>query len=51
MASSNSVGKGPLPTLVQYALTTPTTLSMDVGGIPKPVQAPPEVGLELVTKG
>src|SRR3990172_271350 len=49
--SLSSVGKGPLPTLVQYALTTPIISLIAVGGIPSPVQAPPTVGLELVTNG
>ena len=51
MASSSSVGKGPSPTRVVYALTTPMTESMRVGPTPVPVQAPPAVGLEEVTKG
>lgn len=40
---NNSVKKGPSPTLVVYAFTTPTTLRTDAGGIPKPVQTPPAV--------
>ena len=43
-----SVGNGPLPTRVQYALVTPQTESIAVGGIPVPVQAPPAVQFELV---
>ena len=46
---SNSVGKGPLPTRVVYALVTPTTSSIRVGPIPAPVQAPPAVVFEEVT--
>src|SRR3989344_4189656 len=38
-----SVGKGPLPTLVLYALQTPITLCTFFGGIPRPVQTPPVV--------
>ena len=40
-----------ITTRVMYALTTPTTESMRGGPTPVPVQAPPAVGLEEVTKG
>src|SRR5580704_13195003 len=50
-APSSSVGNGPLPTRVQYALVMPITVSIDVGGTPVPVAAPPEVALEEVTNG
>ena len=46
-----SVGKGPLPTLVVYALKIPKTLFILFGAIPKPVQAPAEVVFEEVTYG
>jgi len=36
-----SVGKGPDPTLVVYALTTPIVVSTTYGGIPRPVITPP----------
>ncbi len=42
-ASAISVGKGPLPTRVVYALATPSTPWMRVGGTPVPVEAPPAV--------
>src|SRR5215469_18734012 len=50
-ASFISVGNGPPPTRVQYALVTPITVPMALGGTPVPVTAPPEVALEEVTKG
>ena len=50
-ASSSSVGNGPSPTRVVYALTIAMTLSTRVGGMPLPVQAPPAVALEEVTNG
>ena len=43
--STSSVGNGPAPTRVVYALTIPITRSMRVGPTPVPVQAPPAVGL------
>src|SRR5699024_12439977 len=49
--SSSSVGNGPAPTRVVYALTIPITRSMRVGPTPVPVHAPPAVGFELVTNG
>ena len=48
---SSSVGKGPEPTLVRYALVTPTTSVIFEGAIPEPNAAPAVVGLEDVTKG
>src|SRR5215471_11901365 len=50
-SSFNSVGKGPPPTRVQYALVTPATMEMALGGTPVPVAAPPDVALEEVTNG
>ncbi len=50
-ASNNSVGNGPLPTRVVYALRIPITRVIFVGPIPDPVDAPPAVGFEDVTKG
>jgi hypothetical protein len=44
-----SVGKGPPPTLVVYALMTPITFLIIVGGIPNPVQTPPIEVAEEVT--
>src|ERR1039458_3577299 len=49
--SGSSVGNGPIPTRVVYAFTIPTIVSILFGGIPVPVHAPPEVGLEEVTYG
>ena len=46
---SCSVGYGPYPTRVVYALTTPNTEVIAVGGMPNPVQAPPLIGFEEVT--
>src|SRR5262249_24896604 len=48
-ASVNSVGNGPLPTPVVYAVATPSTASILVGPTPVPVEAPPAVELEEVT--
>ena len=45
----NSVGKGPFPTRVVYALATPMTSSMRVGPTPAPMQAAPVVVLDEVT--
>ena len=50
-SSSNSVGNGPEPTRVRYALVTPTTFDILEGAIPEPKAAPAVVGLEEVTKG
>src|SRR6202008_3753304 len=49
--SGISVGNGPEPTRVGYALETPRTCLIFVGGTPTPVVAPPEVALEEVTYG
>ena len=49
--SSNSVGNGPEPTLVRYALVTPTTSEILDGAIPEPKAAPAVVGLDEVTNG
>ena len=50
-SSFSSVGNGPEPTRVVYALTMPMTLVIRVGPIPAPTQAPPAVGFEEVTNG
>ena len=46
-----SVGNGPPPTRVVYALITPIVVPIDFGGIPKPVQTPPMVVEDEVTYG
>src|ERR1700756_1831233 len=51
VSSFSSVGKGPLPTRVQYALKIPITLPTERGDIPKPVQQPAVMVFEEVTKG
>src|SRR6266542_3660095 len=51
LTSSNSVGNGPSPTRVVYALTIAITPVMRVGGIPLPVHAPPAVAFDEVTNG
>ena len=51
MSSCSSVGNGPSPTRVVYALRIAMTRSMRVGGMPEPVQAPPAVALDDVTNG
>src|SRR5918993_4847332 len=50
-ASNSSVGNGPDPTRVVYALITPITRSIRVGPTPAPVHTPPAIGFEEVTKG
>src|SRR6266536_2432971 len=50
-SSNSSVGNGPAPTRVVYALITPMTWLIRVGGMPAPTQAPPAVGLDDVTNG
>ncbi len=50
-SSWSSVGMGPAPTLVVYALQTPTTFWTACGGRPHPVQAPPAVVFDEVTNG
>src|SRR3712207_4328051 len=49
--SCSSLGNGPEPTRVVYALRMPTTRAMRVGPMPEPVAAPPAVGLDDVTNG
>ena len=49
ISSLSSVGNGPLPTLVVYALKIPKTLFILFGAIPRPVQAPAAVVFEDVT--
>ena len=51
IASCSSVGNGPEPTRVVYALRMPITRSNRVGPMPEPTAAPPAVGFELVTNG
>ena len=48
-ALSCSVGNGPPPTRVVYALTTPITFPIIFGGMPRPVHTPPMVVEEEVT--
>ena len=50
-SSLSSVGNGPFPTRVVYALTTPIVQSTVRGATPKPVQTPPTVVDEDVTLG
>src|SRR5690606_41684689 len=50
-SSNSSVGNGPEPTRAAYALVTPITWVIRVGGMPVPTQAPAAVGLEEVTNG
>ena len=49
--SNNSVGNGPDPTLVVYALNIPIIFLILFGATPKPEQAPAAVVLEEVTYG
>src|SRR5690606_33658848 len=51
LASKSSVGNGPLPTRVQYALVMPITSLIFEGAMPSPLQTPLLVVLEEVTKG
>src|SRR5215468_5422309 len=51
LSSNNSVGNGPAPTRVVYALMMPMTCVIFVGGTPDPTHAPPAVGLDEVTNG
>lgn len=46
--SVSSVGSGPSPTLVVYALRMPIVLLMCCGGMPDPIDAPPELTWLLV---
>ena len=50
-ASFSSVGNGPPPTRVVYALLMPTTPSISVGPRPEPTAALPATQLLLVTNG
>ena len=47
----SSVGNGPPPTRVVYALLTPSTASMRVGPMPAPAHAPPATVFDEVTNG
>src|SRR5437016_628468 len=49
--SRDSVGKGPPPTRVVYALETPITRCTCFGEMPSPVATPPAAALEDVTYG
>src|SRR5918999_4734283 len=51
VSSRSSVGKGPSPTLVVYALVTPITRSSACGGMPLPTTAPPTDGVEEGANG
>src|SRR3954467_13246182 len=51
LASNSSVGNGPEPTRVVYALRMPTTRLIRVGPLPAPHAPPPAVGLDDVTNG
>ena len=50
-SSNSSVGNGPVPTRVVYALRMPTTPVIRVGPMPLPDAAYPAVGLDEVTNG
>ena len=50
-SSRSSVGNGPAPTLVVYALQMPKTKPMLSGPMPEPVAAAPAVVFEEVTNG
>jgi hypothetical protein len=50
-SSCSSVGNGPEPTRVVYALRMPSTAPIAVGPMPAPTAAPPAVGLDEVTYG
>src|SRR5271165_2958790 len=50
-SSVSSVGKGPAPTRVVYALAIPMTFVIRVGPMPDPTHAPPAVGEDEVTNG
>src|ERR1035441_3901335 len=50
-ASLISVGNGPSPTRVTYALVTEITVPIFVGPTPVPVAAPPAVAEDEVTNG
>ena len=50
-SSNSSVGNGPEPTRVVYALRMPSTVVIRVGPMPEPTAAPPAVGFDDVTYG
>ena len=50
-SSNSSVGNGPSPTRVVYALRIAMTRVTRVGGMPDPVHAPPAVADDDVTNG
>src|SRR5947209_5378578 len=47
----SSHGMGPAPTAVVYALTTPTTRWIRMGGMPPPTPPPPDIVVDDVTYG
>src|SRR2546429_5883256 len=49
-SSNSSVGNGPAPTRVVYALITPITWEIRVGALPEPTHAPTAAGLVDLTK-
>ena len=49
--SNSSVGNGPAPTRVVYALMMPSVDVIFVGPMPAPTHAPPDVGFDEVTNG
>ena len=49
--AGNSVGNGPLPTLLLYALSTPITTFKACAGRAAPQSVPETTGCELVTIG
>ena len=51
ISSCSSVGNGPDPTRVVYALRMPITVAIRVGPMPEPALAPPAVGFDEVTNG
>ena len=51
VSSNNSVGNGPLPTRVQYALKIPNTSPILLGATPRPEHAPAQIVFEDVTNG
>src|SRR6188474_98923 len=50
-ASLSSVGNGPSPTRVQYALATPRILPIFLGGTPVPAEMPQASEFDDVTNG
>ena len=51
VSSKSSVTNGPSPTLVVYALHTPTADLIAQGPTPAPTHTPPEIGCDDVTYG